>query len=133
MHSLFRASAYASISAFLLLPALAVAPAPAAADAMTDAFKGKTMTMYVGSAPGGGYDRYTRLIERHFNRHVPGTPKTDAGPRARESRAVEHPSRHPRPAPRAAPADARWPASGQSLVEPSFCSPRLSSNKNMTR
>ncbi|MQA65104.1 MAG: hypothetical protein GEU76_04260 [Alphaproteobacteria bacterium] len=76
MQSISHASAYVSVSALFLVPALVLTPAPAAADTVADAFKGKTMNMYVGSAPGGGYDRYTRLIERHFNRHVPGNPRT---------------------------------------------------------
>jgi tripartite-type tricarboxylate transporter receptor subunit TctC len=47
---------------------------PAAADATSDFYKGKSTTLFVGSAPGGGYDRYTRLVGRHFYRHIPGKP-----------------------------------------------------------
>jgi tripartite-type tricarboxylate transporter receptor subunit TctC len=37
-------------------------------------YKGKTVTFVVGFAPGGGFDTYTRLIARHFGKHVPGNP-----------------------------------------------------------
>jgi tripartite-type tricarboxylate transporter receptor subunit TctC len=47
---------------------------PAAADAISDFYKGQNMTLFVGSAPGGGYDRYGRLVGRHINRHIPGKP-----------------------------------------------------------
>jgi tripartite-type tricarboxylate transporter receptor subunit TctC len=39
-----------------------------------DFYKGKTLTFVVGFAPGGGFDTYTRLIGRHFAKHVPGNP-----------------------------------------------------------
>jgi tripartite-type tricarboxylate transporter receptor subunit TctC len=37
-------------------------------------YKGKTLTFVVGFSPGGGFDTYTRLIARHFGKHVPGNP-----------------------------------------------------------
>lgn len=37
-------------------------------------YKGKTVTFVVGFAAGGGFDTYTRLIARHFGKHVPGNP-----------------------------------------------------------
>ncbi len=39
-------------------------------------FKGKTISFVVGFSPGGGFDTYTRLIARHFGKHVPGNPST---------------------------------------------------------
>jgi tripartite-type tricarboxylate transporter receptor subunit TctC len=44
------------------------------ADGVADFYHGKSFTIAVGSAPGGGYDAYARLIARHFGRHVPGDP-----------------------------------------------------------
>ena len=44
------------------------------ADGVADFYHGKSFTIVVGSAPGGGYDAYARLIARHFGRHVPGDP-----------------------------------------------------------
>ncbi|MDB5650067.1 MAG: tripartite tricarboxylate transporter family receptor [Hyphomicrobiales bacterium] len=37
-------------------------------------YKGKTIELYVGTDPGGGYDLYARLIARYLGRHMPGTP-----------------------------------------------------------
>jgi tripartite-type tricarboxylate transporter receptor subunit TctC len=37
-------------------------------------FKGKTIRIIVGLAPGGGYDTYSRLIARHLGKHIPGNP-----------------------------------------------------------
>jgi tripartite-type tricarboxylate transporter receptor subunit TctC len=39
-------------------------------------YKGKIIRFIVGYAPGGGFDTYTRLIARHFGKHVPGNPST---------------------------------------------------------
>jgi len=44
-------------------------------DAAVAAFyKGKTITILVGSSAGGGYDTYARLISRHMSKHMPGNP-----------------------------------------------------------
>ncbi len=55
--------------------ALAATGTPAQADDFANVFKSRNMTLFVGSAPGGGYDRYGRLLSRHFSRHVPGSPR----------------------------------------------------------
>ena len=39
-----------------------------------DFYKGKDITLYVGSGAGGAYDTYARLIARHYSRHIPGNP-----------------------------------------------------------
>jgi tripartite-type tricarboxylate transporter receptor subunit TctC len=39
-----------------------------------DFYAGKSITMLVGSAAGGGYDVYSRLIARHWQNHIPGHP-----------------------------------------------------------
>ncbi len=54
---------------------LGLATTPALAGAVADFYKGKRITMYVGSSPGGGYDTYARLITRHIGRFIPGNPK----------------------------------------------------------
>ncbi|MGH7825426.1 MAG: Bug family tripartite tricarboxylate transporter substrate binding protein [Candidatus Binatia bacterium] len=41
-----------------------------------DFYAGKMVRFVVGSAPGGGYDTYTRHIARHMSRHIPGNPDT---------------------------------------------------------
>ncbi len=37
-------------------------------------YKGKTIRINVGAAPGGGFDTYARLIARHLPKHIPGKP-----------------------------------------------------------
>jgi tripartite-type tricarboxylate transporter receptor subunit TctC len=37
-------------------------------------FKGKTIRLIVGLAPGGGFDTYSRAIGRHMGKHIPGNP-----------------------------------------------------------
>ena len=39
-----------------------------------DAYRGKSLEIIVGGAPGGGYDIYARMIARHFAKHIPGHP-----------------------------------------------------------
>lgn len=52
------------------LAALCIGPG-AAAD---DFYKGKTVSFIIGSAPGGGYDLYSRLVAGHIGRHLAGQP-----------------------------------------------------------
>lgn len=59
--------------AFAAAVVLAGLSAPAAGE--TDGFfKDKTITMVVPSGAGGSYDLYTRILARHFDRHIPGKP-----------------------------------------------------------
>src|ERR1043166_6540347 len=37
-------------------------------------FAGKTIRLYIGTSPGGGYDQYGRLVARHIGRQLPGNP-----------------------------------------------------------
>ncbi len=37
-------------------------------------FAGRTVTILVGNPPGGGYDRFARLVARHLPRYLPGSP-----------------------------------------------------------
>ncbi len=37
-------------------------------------YKGKTIRLIVGLAPGGGFDTYSRVIARHMGKHIPGNP-----------------------------------------------------------
>jgi len=53
------------------------APAPGAAfdeAAVAGFYRGKTVKIMVGHAPGGGYDTYSRLIGRHLGKYIPGNP-----------------------------------------------------------
>jgi tripartite-type tricarboxylate transporter receptor subunit TctC len=42
--------------------------------AQEDFYKGKTIRLIVGLAPGGGFDTYSRVIARHIGKHIPGNP-----------------------------------------------------------
>jgi tripartite-type tricarboxylate transporter receptor subunit TctC len=56
---------------------MGVAGASAAAPAETnlaDFYQGKTITIMVGSSPGGGYDGDARMVARHLGRHIGGAP-----------------------------------------------------------
>src|SRR3954471_17147645 len=57
-------------AAFLV--ALAIAGSSDAAAA--DFYQGKTLTVIVGYAPGGGVDASARAITRHLGRFIPGLP-----------------------------------------------------------
>lgn len=41
---------------------------------VADFYKGKTVELYIGYNPGGGYDTYARLVARHIGKHIPGNP-----------------------------------------------------------
>jgi tripartite-type tricarboxylate transporter receptor subunit TctC len=53
---------------------LAVAALPGPAGAADAYFKDKQIRLIVGSAPGGGYDAYGRLLSQYMKQHIPGNP-----------------------------------------------------------
>jgi tripartite-type tricarboxylate transporter receptor subunit TctC len=62
-------------SALLTIVALLSAQHSAKAqDPIADFYKGKTLRIVIGYAPGGGYDIYGRVFAEHFGRFVPGNP-----------------------------------------------------------
>ena len=48
--------------------------ASANAQSVEQFYKGKTVNVYIGYGPGGGYDFFGRLVARHIGRHIPGQP-----------------------------------------------------------
>lgn len=62
------------LSAWLLALSLIMAAGTARADAIADFYKGKTVNMIVGPAPGGDYDLAARLVGRYIVKHLPGQP-----------------------------------------------------------
>jgi tripartite-type tricarboxylate transporter receptor subunit TctC len=62
----------------ILSPALALAflalPLQAGAQTAADFYRGKTITLTVGSSAGGGYDLHARVLAKYLGRHLPGTP-----------------------------------------------------------
>jgi tripartite-type tricarboxylate transporter receptor subunit TctC len=64
-----------------LLAALTVAATPASGqdsssgqDSVAQFYKGKEISLIIGSSAGGGYDTYARTIARHIGRYIPGHP-----------------------------------------------------------
>jgi tripartite-type tricarboxylate transporter receptor subunit TctC len=64
----------AALAALLLASLGGFAMAPARADGIADFYKGKTVSLVVGSSTGGGYDTMTRAVGRFIGRHIPGNP-----------------------------------------------------------
>jgi tripartite-type tricarboxylate transporter receptor subunit TctC len=64
-------------TAFALALALFVACAatPAGAQSAADFYRGRTITLYVGSTTGGAYDAYARVLARHMGAHMAGNPR----------------------------------------------------------
>ena len=58
---------------FYCLAVTALAAVPFAVSAQ-DFYKDKTVRFVVGYSAGGSFDLYTRVIARHFSKHVPGNP-----------------------------------------------------------
>lgn len=62
------------------------------ADEVAAYYKDKTLSMVVGSAPGGGYDTLARAVSNHLPRHIPGNPAiiTKHMPGAGGIQAIKH-------------------------------------------
>ena len=60
----------------MLLAALAICANWSAA--AQESWQGKTISIIIGSAPGGSYDAYARLVARHLGRFLPGNPSVVA-------------------------------------------------------
>lgn len=68
---------YRNSTAGLLLAASAafgLYQSVAAADEVSDFYKGKQINFAVGYSAGGGYDTYTRLLAGVIGKHIPGNP-----------------------------------------------------------
>lgn len=50
------------------------ASAQSGQEALASFYKGRNVTLIIGSSPGGGYDLYGRLLARFMSRHIPGNP-----------------------------------------------------------
>lgn len=65
---------FLSLSASLVCLAGVGSTGPAAADEVADFYKGKTITILLGTGPGRSYDLYARTIGDHLVNHIPGKP-----------------------------------------------------------
>lgn len=62
-------------AALIAAPFLIPGPADAASsDPIGDFYKGKRISMYVGSEAAGGYNAYARHVTRHIGKYIPGDP-----------------------------------------------------------
>src|ERR1700682_4444500 len=64
----------APVLAAACLAACLAANAASAQDAVEAFDRGSVVTIVVGSAVGGGFDTYARLVGRHLGRFIPGNP-----------------------------------------------------------
>jgi tripartite-type tricarboxylate transporter receptor subunit TctC len=62
------------LRSFALVTLLAVAAPALAQEGVANFYKGKTITIVVGTSAGGGYDTYSRLMARYMTKHIPGNP-----------------------------------------------------------
>jgi tripartite-type tricarboxylate transporter receptor subunit TctC len=64
----------ARCSMILIIAAATLVAAQAAAQDVAELYKGKTVSIVMGTGPGGSYDLYGRTIAEHLGRHIPGNP-----------------------------------------------------------
>jgi tripartite-type tricarboxylate transporter receptor subunit TctC len=57
-----------------LVAAVGLGAPTAHAQSLADVYKGKTLSIVVGSSTGGGYDAMARAIARFIGKHLPGNP-----------------------------------------------------------
>jgi tripartite-type tricarboxylate transporter receptor subunit TctC len=54
---------------------IALGASPAIAQSPAEFYRGKSVSLIVSSAAGGGYDTLARVIANHLGRHIPGNPQ----------------------------------------------------------
>jgi tripartite-type tricarboxylate transporter receptor subunit TctC len=64
----------AAVSLLASVAGVAVAAAPAPADAVASFYRGRTIQLLIGFSPTGGYDIYARTLARYLGKHIPGNP-----------------------------------------------------------
>jgi len=57
-----------------LVASVACCASSARAQPPAEFYRGKTVTLLISSATGGGYDALARVIANHLGRHIPGSP-----------------------------------------------------------
>ncbi len=61
-------------AAIALLGALCASAGAIAQQSVADFYKGRTVSIVMGTGPGGSYDLYGRLVANHYGKHIPGNP-----------------------------------------------------------
>jgi len=69
-----RRSFAAGLAAMLFIAGAPLSARLTPAQAADPYFKDKQIRLIVGSAPGGGYDAYGRLLAQYMKQHIPGNP-----------------------------------------------------------
>jgi tripartite-type tricarboxylate transporter receptor subunit TctC len=64
----------AALIAASIIGLIAVAGVSAHADPVADFYRGKQLTLVIGTSPGNDYDFRGRLLARYMGRHIPGEP-----------------------------------------------------------
>ena len=64
------------ISAFIFFTVVVTLPAGLRSEtaSVADFYRGKTVTIYVGSSAGGLYSTFAQILSNHLGRHIPGNP-----------------------------------------------------------
>jgi tripartite-type tricarboxylate transporter receptor subunit TctC len=63
-----------SLATVSLITASLFIHAPSYAEDVAAFYSHKTVNVYIGYPPGGGYDIYSRIVIRHLGKHIPGNP-----------------------------------------------------------
>ncbi len=63
-----------SLVRILLLATLAFPHWARAAGDVASFYKGRTISVVIGTSAGGGYDLYARVLAKHLGKHIPGEP-----------------------------------------------------------
>ena len=66
-----RVLAFASVAVASLL----ALPSVTRADPVADFYRNRTIDLYIGFSPGGGFDVYARTVGRFMGNHIPGKPR----------------------------------------------------------
>src|SRR2546426_2503930 len=84
--------AIASVVAFAACGTRTGAPAQTSTQSLADLYSGKTVTIIVGYAPGGGFDTTARIAAKYLGKHIPGSPNVivDNMPGAGSLTAANH-------------------------------------------
>src|SRR5690349_23575775 len=72
MRGLLRLRWSLAVLGYAALTGIAVEPAPA--QSVENFYRGKTLTIIVGSDITGEHDAAARLLSRHLSKHIPGHP-----------------------------------------------------------
>jgi len=65
---------HARVIPFAIVAVLCASSA-SAQQSVADFYRGKTITILMGTGPGASYDLYGRTIAEHMGKHIPGNPK----------------------------------------------------------